>query len=133
MRKIYIIKSQNDLYKIGIAEDVSQRISQLQCGNPINLEVIYIYETLNAKRLETNIHNFLKLKNIKREWFYLSGSELENLINRIESNGFKETENRHMSLGKLGVNTKAGIEYPSWILEKTLEKQAMQGAEQEQK
>lgn len=71
MQYLYLIKCQQ-YYKIGVASDVESRLAQLSTGNPFPLEVKIVYEFDNAEIVERAIHQKLKNKRVRGEWFELS-------------------------------------------------------------
>lgn len=78
MSYLYIIKCQ-DYHKIGIANDVESRLSQLATGNPYRLDVVVTYEFENAEVVEKAIHQRYKDKRKRGEWFELSYDDLKNI------------------------------------------------------
>jgi len=85
MSFIYIIRCDNqNLFKIGISNNVDKRLKQLQTGNPYKLKCIYKIKSLEIKasKIEATIHQFLKeanKKHVLNEWFNLSDDEVFNL------------------------------------------------------
>lgn len=71
MQYLYLIKCQQ-FYKIGIANDVENRLAQLSTGNPYPLVVEIIYEFENAEAVERVLHMRYKEKRERGEWFTLS-------------------------------------------------------------
>ncbi len=72
MRYVYLIRGNDGKYKIGIAKNPNQRILQLQTGNSDKLELLQIYKSRNASKIETALHNqYSHVRNIG-EWFDLS-------------------------------------------------------------
>lgn len=71
MQYLYLIKCQQ-YFKIGVANDVESRLAQLSTGNPFLLEVEIVYEFDNAEIVERVIHQKLKNKRVRGEWFELS-------------------------------------------------------------
>lgn len=71
MQSLYLIKCQQ-YYKIGVAADVESRLAQLSTGNPFPLEVETVYTFDNAEVVERAIHQKLKSKRVRGEWFELS-------------------------------------------------------------
>jgi len=71
MQYLYLIKCQQ-YYKIGVANDVESRLAQLSTGNPFPLEVETIYEFENAEIVERAVHQKLKSKRVRGEWFELT-------------------------------------------------------------
>lgn len=80
---LYIIKC-GIYHKIGIASDIGARLNVLQCGNPYELEVVCAFRIKNARQLEKDLHNGLKVFNHKREWFILENDLVEDLKVFIE-------------------------------------------------
>ena len=81
---LYIIHSDQDLYKIGISHNPEKRLKQLQTGNGCKLRLYKTYIVKNEAILEKKIHNMLwQNKAIlgKSEWFRLCPETLEWLDN----------------------------------------------------
>jgi len=65
---IYFIKAESGHVKIGYTEnDVEQRLSALQCGNPYNLSILAMIE--GDRKQELLIHRKFKSKRCQGEWF----------------------------------------------------------------
>lgn len=80
MRSVYLIRGNDGKYKIGIGKDPRKRIGQLQTGNPDRLEIIGVYESENASKIESTLHNrYAHVRNVG-EWFDLSVTEEANFI-----------------------------------------------------
>lgn len=71
MQYLYIIKCQ-DFFKIGVANDVENRLSQLSTGNPFPLVVEVTYAFDNAEVVERALHQRFKEQRTRGEWFELS-------------------------------------------------------------
>jgi hypothetical protein len=77
---LYIIHSDQDLYKIGISHNPEKRLKQLQTGNGCKLRLYKTYTVKNEAILEKKIHNMLwQNKAIlgKSEWFRLCPETLK--------------------------------------------------------
>ena len=72
---LYLIKCQN-FFKIGIANDVENRIAQLSTGNPFPLEIMASYEFENAAPVEAAIHQRYAGVRKRGEWFELDDHDL---------------------------------------------------------
>ena len=72
MRSVYLIRGNDGKYKIGIAKKPPQRIKQLQTGNSDKLTIIETYESENASKIETTLHNHYSHLRNEGEWFDLS-------------------------------------------------------------
>lgn len=90
MNKIYLIKSLNEgLYKIGVSKNPNKRLKEVQTGNPSPVEIVQLYETDNAYKIESTLHNRYSHYNTHGEWFELSIKEEVNFIDvclQIEKN-----------------------------------------------
>lgn len=87
---IYIIKSNDNQFKIGISSDVDNRFSQIKAMNPpsSNLEIIHKkYIGNGASVLESKIHDKLKKLNthLHYEWFNLDNKMLIKVISTIDN------------------------------------------------
>ena len=75
---LYFTKA-GEYLKIGIAKDVKARLSALQTGNPVRLELRGIINNLSknkAKEYEKKFHEFYKNCREKGEWFKRSNFEM---------------------------------------------------------
>lgn len=76
MDKIYLIKSLNEgVYKIGVSKSPNKRLKEVQTGNPSPIDILYLYETENAYKIEKALHNRYSQYNTHGEWFELSIKE----------------------------------------------------------
>lgn len=85
---LYIIGTDNNLYKIGISKDPNKRLKQLQTGNGNKLKIIQVFDVQNDRQLEKRLHGMLwQFKSIlgENEWFYLTEDVLSWLISYINS------------------------------------------------
>ena len=80
--KIYLISSEinNDiLYKIGITKrEVKKRIKELKTGNPATLNIINVFESKWASKIEANLHKRFYKNHINGEWFSLEPEIISN-------------------------------------------------------
>lgn len=85
MRSVYLIRGNNGKYKIGIAKIPTQRIKQLQTGNSDKLVIIETYQSENASKIESTLHNqYGHLRN-EGEWFDLSVSDEAEFLERCKT------------------------------------------------
>lgn len=81
MEKIYLIKNEENLYKIGVTKrNVNERIKELNISYPYELKIIHEYQTNIGYKLESYLHKIFHHKNIKGEWFELSKNDVEKFI-----------------------------------------------------
>jgi hypothetical protein len=73
---LYLIRCNEDAYKIGIASDVRSRIASLQTGNPYKLELADCYSFPNAEVVERALHVKFDGVRMVGEWFRLRGDQL---------------------------------------------------------
>lgn len=75
---VYLLKTAGqDSFKIGItcANNVGNRIAQIQTNSPHNIECLGYIEVDDARSVEKALHESFSCKNIKREWFALTVEE----------------------------------------------------------
>jgi hypothetical protein len=71
--KIYLIKSiKYGCYKIGVSKNPDKRLKQLQTGNPSELELLCVYDSEIAFKIEKVLHNTFNINKEHGEWFDLS-------------------------------------------------------------
>ena len=98
MNKIYLIKSLNEgIYKIGVSKNPNKRLKEVQTGNPAPVEIIQLYESEIAYKIETALHNRYSHYNTHGEWFELSIMEEVSFIETCT-----KIEESIKSLKKLG-------------------------------
>lgn len=82
---VYFIQAGKGAIKIGRAKNVDRRLKELQVGNPQELTVLATipHETeKGAKDMEQHLHDTLKSKRIRGEWFQ-SDIKLNELNQRL--------------------------------------------------
>ena len=73
---IYLIQNlETSRYKIGVSKNPKKRIKQLQTGSGEELKLIHTFETDNARKIESALHNMYRQHKTMGEWFNLSLSE----------------------------------------------------------
>lgn len=88
---LYVVRhGDSNIYKIGTANDISQRVAQLQTGNPCQITIHACYEFGNAQYVEMALHEKFAHNRVSGEWFNLNGDNLKEishicvLLNGIE-------------------------------------------------
>ena len=81
MQYLYVIVCQ-DFFKIGVANNVEDRLAQMSTGNPFPLYVACAFEFQNAEPVEKSLHQKFASKKIRGEWFNLTKQD-EIEINQI--------------------------------------------------
>ena len=81
---VYIIGNEDNSYlKIGVSNDVSKRLKQLQTGSWSKLSVLYKSMVCsNAFNIETIVHNKIDSENIRGEWYDISFDDAVSLIEK---------------------------------------------------
>jgi len=98
VKSVYLIRGNDGRYKIGIAKNPKKRISQLQTGNSDKMKIIEVYQSDNASKIETALHNQYSHVRQSGEWFDLSVIDESNFIKKCKDidkaiNFLKKTEN----------------------------------------
>lgn len=87
---LYIIKNnENNLIKIGITQNISQRIRGLKttfnhCGIPCDLELLYYVQDVDNVKLEKHLHKYFKDNNSMNEWFEINPNIVIEYIDSIK-------------------------------------------------
>jgi hypothetical protein len=84
MKSVYLIRSNDGRYKIGIAKNPKRRICQLQTGNSDQLKLIETYQSENASKIERGLHNHYSHGKMVGEWFELSIIEESKFIEKCK-------------------------------------------------
>ena len=101
MRSVYLIRGNDGKYKIGIAKTPSQRIKQLQTGNSDKLQLIETYQSENASKIESALHNRYAHVRNEGEWFDLSITEESSFVDQCKR--IDETMNTLREMGNVFV------------------------------
>ncbi len=75
---VYFIRS-GEYTKIGYTGDLTHRLSTLQVGNPVQLEVVHTVLTRYAEQLEADLHAKFSDYRVTGEWFKLPTGALEGI------------------------------------------------------
>ena len=75
MKSVYLIRGNDGKYKIGSAKEPKHRLRQLQTGNSDKLEIIEVYQSENARKIESALHRHYSYVRNVGEWFDLSVKE----------------------------------------------------------
>lgn len=80
-QKLYILnQDESDYYKIGLTNNIENRIRSLQGGNPKKLNIIFIETFYLSLHLEKVVFKIMKDKFIFGEWYKMNQNEIKNLI-----------------------------------------------------
>jgi hypothetical protein len=87
---VYCIGDENDkVNKIGKSNNPSERLKQLQTGNPIQLYLKYSAKVQNSKFAEEELHNTFNRQNViingNKEWFEVPSWKIINEIRKYEN------------------------------------------------
>ena len=78
MQCVYLIES-NGKFKIGVTKDCPQkRLTQLQTSAPDELNLITVYKSDRAFKIEKSLHHLFSHKNCLNEWFDLNHCDIIN-------------------------------------------------------
>lgn len=97
MKYIYLINSEGtNKYKIGIAKNPNERVKQLQTGNSEKLEIVEIYKSKYASKIEKNFHRRYNYTSLLGEWFIFNEKEETKFIEmcKLYENGFRIIEEK---------------------------------------
>jgi hypothetical protein len=86
-RFVYIIgDNAHNVFKIGKADSVKDRLKQLQTGNPfLTIRRVFMFESRNyADKAEKALHEIYSMCRFHGEWFRLSETELIRIGQRVK-------------------------------------------------
>lgn len=72
MKSVYLLQSENGLYKIGVSKNPTKRVRQLQTGNGEKIRLVHTYSTNIPFLLEKTLKNLFDVDHVNGEWFKLS-------------------------------------------------------------
>ena len=76
---VYVLRAENDVYKIGKAKDLDNRIYTFEVKLPIKVELYCSCKVENYSQLEKELHIKYAEKRINGEWFSLTEQDLEEI------------------------------------------------------
>lgn len=102
-RFVYLVKAGDNHYKVGIAQDVMERIKGIQTGNPIRVELVIAVWLANAQMAEARIHKWLSRfkSDGGREWFELTSEQVVFLVMKMSSLTLPDDVSRYMVVRSL--------------------------------
>lgn len=83
-RYVYILKTSDDVYKIGVAKDVESRVRQLQTGSVEEITLVNKFLSEFPFKIESTLHRKYNSNRINGEWYYLTKENLNSFINDCE-------------------------------------------------
>lgn len=83
-QKVYLLES-DGFYKIGVADNITKRIRNLQTGNPHKINLVAACKFDKPHDLELGLHNLLKNVRDTGEWFRLNSAQAELLKDTLSA------------------------------------------------
>lgn len=91
---LYIIRAgSTDLYKVGSSVDPSQRLRELQTGNPEELAIVGTMHTRLARAIESAFHEKWTGSSVRGEWYVFDDDQLHEVKEWI----FREAMTQRLS------------------------------------
>ena len=85
---VYLMnQEESHMYKIGVTNNVSKRLSSIQTSNPNPVSLVFAGKVENPRKLEKELHRHFKSQQITREWFELSNSDIDYVKQAIGAGG----------------------------------------------
>ena len=83
MKKLYLIYARDvGRVKIGLSNDPTKRLKQLQTGSPVELELFAFKNYQNAHVKESELHQRFQNKRVHGEWFELEPLDYIDLLKK---------------------------------------------------
>jgi len=79
-----ILRRANPYAKIGKANDVEKRLSGIQTGSPLKLQMFGYIKSESPTTAEKHIHKLLKTENVMGEWFQVSQKLIRTVRTRFD-------------------------------------------------
>ncbi len=89
---VYLIRADNELYKIGCTTNVDRRLAALRAQSPCEIKLVCTIEAQDRYEAEHNLHHVFHKKRIRGEWFELDEADIEQITALAE-----ESENRPLA------------------------------------
>jgi hypothetical protein len=84
-QRLYVIADSEGLHKVGISNDPSHRLAQLQTGSPRLLRLVYQTKpAAQAIDIESAAHRILKRYATHGEWFNCSSGQAVDAVNAAQ-------------------------------------------------
>lgn len=78
---IYLLRSENNRYKIGRAKDLEARVHQIEREYPIRIKLIHSFAVADTPSAERTFHNLFRERRLDNtEWFELTQDDIERFI-----------------------------------------------------
>lgn len=77
-RYVYLLKTPENIYKIGVAKNIEKRIKQLQTGSADEIILVDKFLSEYPFKIESNLHRKYGTLKINGEWFYLNVENINN-------------------------------------------------------
>lgn len=83
---VYIIGNrQKRVFKIGMSNNVTNRLKELKTGSPYLLEVILFIQCESPRVVEKELHTLFTIYRLNGEWFGLTNSVLREAIKTLKT------------------------------------------------
>lgn len=88
-QKLYLLKNEIGMYKIGISEDPFSRANTLANASGIDIRVVAIWDTgsIAAHSVETDLHRRFKPLRMRGEWFDLGKDGFRRVSSSLDESG----------------------------------------------
>ena len=85
-QKLYILnQDESEYYKIGLTNNINNRLRSLQSGNPKKLNIVFIETFYLSQFLEKAVFKIYEKNYIFGEWYQLTKTEVKKLIKTLNT------------------------------------------------
>lgn len=74
---VYVIKSENGRYKIGLTRNLDARLSSIATASPFLTQLAHYFKTSQMRELEKALHDHFAAKRQQGEWFELDREDMD--------------------------------------------------------
>ena len=85
------IDDQTPPYKIGYSNCPGERLTAIQIGSPIELQLLFVWKAGGeaSRRLEREIHDHFKDQLVRGEWFRVPLEEIKDVVRLLHPDGIE--------------------------------------------
>jgi len=95
---LYLIREDwRGLVKVGISNNITNRLTYLQSACPQRLNIVAICPSDNARKDEAKLHARFEQKRINGEWFRLNDDDIDRIKSEWEENSQRNNGRSHMN------------------------------------
>lgn len=81
---VYLLKTPENIYKIGVTKDINKRIKSLQTGCADQIILVDKFLSNYPFKIESTLHRRYSENRVNGEWFYMSDDDIKSFQESCE-------------------------------------------------